>query len=76
MTNRYEATDSAGPEPMTLIFKEGTYEALPFEVRLMEPWCGSRYIDEKRLKPAQRCEISRQGYAVIREGDVKIRNAA
>jgi hypothetical protein len=76
MIKRYEAAYSVGPEPKTLIFLEGTFEALPFEVRLMEPWHGCRYIEEGRLKSAQRCEIIRQGYALVLEADVKLRNAA
>jgi hypothetical protein len=67
MTMRYEATRRTGLEPLTLVFPAGHYEALPFEVRLMGPWYGSFVVDGRSLKPAQRYEISRQGYAVVRE---------
>jgi hypothetical protein len=67
MTKRFEATYSVGEERMTLIFSAGTYEALPFEVRLMGPWYGCLYIDGERLKLAQRDEIARQGYTILRE---------
>ena len=67
MTERFEAARSAGQEPMTLIFSAGAYEALPFEVRLMGPWYGCLYIDGESLKHAQRNEIARQGYTILRE---------
>ncbi|NJM33778.1 MAG: hypothetical protein HC850_02665 [Rhodomicrobium sp.] len=67
MTKQYEATRRTGLEPLTLVFPAGDYEALPFEVRLMGPWYGSIPVNERNLKPAQRYEISRQGYTVIRD---------
>jgi hypothetical protein len=67
MTTRYEAAFSSGPEPKTLIFLEGSYEALPFEVRLLAPWSGCFYIAADKLKPAQRVDLMRQGYALIHE---------
>jgi len=76
MSNRYEATHSTGTEPMMLVFPEGCYEALPFEVRLMGPWYGCRYIDGRTLKPAQRVEIMRQGYTLLRDGEMRVRKAA
>lgn len=76
MTNRYEATRTAGLEPLTLVFPAGHYEALPFEVRLMGPWYGCFYLDARLLKPGQRFEISRQGYAILKEGAVVLPNAA
>lgn len=76
MTERYEAAYSGGPEPMILIFAEGKFEALPFEVRLMEPWYGCRYVEAKLLKPNQRYEIMRLGYTLLREGESKVRRAA
>ncbi len=76
MIHRYEATYSTGEVPKTLIFPEGTFEALPFEVRLMGPWYGCQYIDGKTLKPAHRYEIMRQGYTVLRNGEARIRDAA
>lgn len=66
MITRYESTQSHGDEPMTLIFPEGAFESLPFEVRLMGPWFGCSYGDMSSLKPAQRSEVLRQGYVVLR----------
>lgn len=76
MTEQFEMTHGYGPDPMTLIFPAGTYEALPFEVRLMVPWYGCEYVDSETLKPAQRQDIMRQGYTLLREGELKIPHAA
>src|SRR5262245_65156413 len=76
MTKRFEATCSAGDEPMTLIFSAGTYETLPFEVRLMGPWYGCLYINGESLRLAQRDEISRQGYTILREALSEMLKAA
>lgn len=75
MTTRYESTQTPGPEPMTLIFLEGSFESLPFEIRLMAPWYGCTYGDIAELKAAHRGELLRQGYAVLREA-VSLRDAA
>lgn len=76
MTERYEATYSAGPEPSALIFPEGTFEALPFEVRLAEPWYGCFYVDAKQLKPSKRLEIMRSGYALLTSDAITLQDAA
>jgi hypothetical protein len=76
MTKRFEATFSAGDQPMTLIFSAGTYETLPFEVRLMGPWYGSQFIDEGGLRLAQRAEILRQGYTILHEALEEMLDAA
>lgn len=60
---------------MTLIFLEGGYEALPYEIRLMGPWFGCSYGDIASLKPAHRGELLRQGYIVLREAGI-LRDAA
>jgi len=75
MTTRYEATQTPGADPMTLIFLEGAYEALPYEIRLMGLWCGCSYGDIASLKPAHRGELLRQGYVVLREAG-SLRDAA
>ena len=75
MTTRYESTQTPGAEPMTLIFLEGGYEALPYEIRLMGPWCGCSFGDIASLKPAHRGELLRQGYVVLREAG-SLRDAA
>jgi hypothetical protein len=67
MTKRYEMTRITGPEPMTLIFLEGTFEALPLEVRMQGPWAGCSYGNMATLKPAWRAAISKSGYAIIAE---------
>lgn len=67
MTKRYETTRAYGAEPMTLIFPEGTYEALPIELRMAGPWFGCSYGNMATLKPALRAEITQKGYAVVRE---------
>ncbi len=68
MTTRYESTHLNGEEPMTLIFPEGMFETVPFEIRLLGPWSGCSYGDMASLKPAQRAEIGSQGYTIVREG--------
>lgn len=75
MTTRYESTQTPGADPMTLIFLEGGYEALPYEIRLMGPWFGCSYGDIASLKPAHRGELLRQGYIVLREAGI-LRDAA
>ncbi len=74
MTTRYESTYLDGEEPMTLIFPEGMFEAVPYEIRLLGPWSGCSYGNMASLKPAQRAEISSQGYTIVREG--RMLNAA
>jgi hypothetical protein len=75
MTTRYESTQTPGDEPMTLIFQEGAFESLPFEIRLMGPWFGCSYGDISTLKPVQRGELLRQGYVVLRHA-ASLRDAA
>ena len=67
MTTRYEAAFAFGAEPRTLIFREGCYEALPFEVRLMAPWSGCYYVEADKLRPALRTDITCRGYALVHE---------
>ncbi|MEJ2118560.1 MAG: hypothetical protein P8Y36_11980 [Alphaproteobacteria bacterium] len=67
MTKRYEKTRIISSESMTLIFPEGTYDALPFEVRMLGPWFGCSYGNMASLKSAWRTEISRKGYMITRE---------
>jgi len=59
-----------------LVFPEGAFEALPFEIRLMEPWYGCDYLDPEKLKPAQRHDMMRQGFILIRENEYGFRDAA
>ena len=75
MSTRYESTHTPGTEPMTLIFPEGSFESLPYEIRLMSPWFGCNYGDIASLKPAHRGELLRQGYVVLRVA-ASLRDAA
>ena len=75
MTTRYESTQTPGADPMLLIFLEGAFESLPYEIRLMGPWFGCSYGDIASLKPAHRSELLRQGYVVLREA-ASLRDAA
>lgn len=75
MITRYESTQTTGVEPMTLIFREGDFESLPYEIRLMGPWYGCSYGDIASLKPVHRGELLRQGYIVLREA-ASMRDAA
>jgi hypothetical protein len=70
MTTRYESTHVTGDDPMTLIFPEGMYETVPYEIRLLGPWCGCSFGDMASLKPAQRADIFRQGYTIVREASM------
>jgi hypothetical protein len=75
MTKRYESTRTSGDEPMTLIFPEGAFETLPFEIRLLAAWTGCSYGSMASLKPAQRAELARQGYTILRDA-AALRDAA
>jgi hypothetical protein len=75
MITRYESTQTPGADPMTLIFPEGAFESLPYEIRLMCPWFGCSYGDVASLKPAHRGELVRQGYVILREA-ASLRDAA
>ncbi len=75
MITRYESTHTPGSDPMTLIFAEGAFESLPYEIRLMGPWSGCTYGDIASLKPVHRGELLRQGYVVLREA-ASMRDAA
>jgi hypothetical protein len=67
MITRFEMTHTSGDHPMTLIFLEGAFESLPYEIRLMAPWFGCGFGDIASLKPANREELRRHGYLVLRE---------
>ena len=62
MTKRYEMTRSRGEAPVKLIFVEGTWESLPFEVRLSRPWYGGEICGRTSISTQQRSEIARRGY--------------
>jgi hypothetical protein len=67
MSHRYEFTRAAGDKSLILIFAEGTFESLPFEVRLTAPWTGFGYGNVAELKSAERRALLDAGYAIIRD---------
>jgi hypothetical protein len=67
MSDRYEYARSAREKSLLLIFPEGTFEGLPFEVRLAAPWTGHGVGDISALKPADRHHFHSRGYAILRE---------
>ena len=75
MTYRYEFTRSAGGKGLVLIFAEGAFENLPFEVRLAAPWVGHGYGKAGELKPADRWQLRNVGYVILRESNMGTENA-
>lgn len=69
MSHRYEYARSGREKSLLLIFPEGTFEGLPFEVRLAAPWTGSGFGEVASLKPADRHHFHRRGYAILREAN-------
>jgi hypothetical protein len=67
MTHCYEFTRAAGGKGLVLIFAEGAFENLPFEVRLAAPWVGHGYGKAGELKPAERLQLRDVGYVILRE---------
>lgn len=67
MSTRYEFARSGREKSLLLVFPEGTFEGLPFEVRLAAPWVGHGYGEVGALKPAERWQYHQQGYAILRE---------
>ena len=64
MTERYEMTRSRGEESLKLIFPEGMWESLPFEVRLSRPWYGGEVCDRTGITTRQFSEIAKRGYCI------------
>ncbi len=71
MSHRYEFTRAAGEKSLILIFAEGAFENLPFEVRLHARWTGHGYRDLAELKPADRRALLATGYAIVREAEIE-----
>jgi hypothetical protein len=67
MSTRYEYARSGRDKSVLLIFPEGTFEGLPFEVRLAAPWVGHGVGELCELKPADRWHFHQLGYAILRE---------
>jgi hypothetical protein len=64
MTERYESTRSRGGASLMLIFPEGNWERLPFEIRLLHPWHGSEFLDRTSLTARQCLDIAGRGYSL------------
>jgi hypothetical protein len=64
MTKRYEIARSSDEPPLVLIFLEGSWESLPFEIRLLRPWYESEFCDSNSLTATQRLDIAAQGYYI------------
>ena len=67
MSDRYEYARSGREKSLLLIFPEGLFEGLPFEVRLAAPWTGRGFGDLAALKPGDRHHFMSRGYAILRE---------
>jgi hypothetical protein len=65
MTKRYEITHARGEASLVLIFPQGGWETVPFEIRLLRPWHGSEFCDRSSLSATQRLEIATRGYCVV-----------
>jgi hypothetical protein len=67
MSHRYEFARAAGEKNLMLIFPEGAFESLPFEIRLAAPWTGHGYGKITELKPFDRRQLLEVGYAILRQ---------
>jgi hypothetical protein len=67
MSHRFEYARAAGETELFLVFPEGAYESLPFEIRLMARWTGAGFGSLSALKPTHRCQLHKDGFAVLRE---------
>jgi hypothetical protein len=65
MAKQYEITRSKANKHLQLVYPEGMFETLSFEVRLHAPWIGCEIVDARSLRPQQRVEIESQGYTII-----------
>jgi hypothetical protein len=71
MSSRYEYARSGREKSLLLVFPEGSFETLPFEVRLAAPWAGQGYGDMGGLKAADRWQLRQLGYVMLREGQLE-----
>lgn len=67
MSTRYEFARSGRESSLFLIFPEGAFENLPFEVRLTAPWVGCGFGLLGELKHAVRWQFQSLGYVILRE---------
>ena len=71
MSVRYEFARSKHEKSLLLVFPEGTFEGLPFEIRLAAPWVGNGYGDLSELKPHDKRHLHQFGYTILREQNVR-----
>jgi hypothetical protein len=64
MNKRYEVVSSPCEPALKLILLEGTWESLPFEIRLWRPWRGAILCADSALTSMQREEIAQRGYSI------------
>jgi hypothetical protein len=69
MAKRYEIVRASDAPNLMLILPEGTWESLPFEIRLLYPWHESECCDGGWLTARQRSEIAAQGYSIANAVD-------
>jgi hypothetical protein len=64
MNRRYEVVSSPHEPALKLILLEGTWESLPFEIRLWCPWRGATLCADSALTSLQRGEVTKRGYSI------------
>jgi hypothetical protein len=62
---RYEIVRASDAPDLMLILPEGSWQSLPFEIRLLYPWHESECSDGGWLTSMQRSEIAAQGYRIL-----------
>jgi hypothetical protein len=65
MAEVYECTHSAVDRQLHLLFHAGTFESLPYEVRMLSVWAGRSFGEMSDLRPAFRSELAQHGYVVV-----------
>lgn len=65
MPDTFEYARSSGDNPLHLLFYPGTFETLPFEIRLLGPWFGRAYGDTVNLPSVRRRELAQRGYIIV-----------
>jgi hypothetical protein len=64
MNERYEVVFSPNEPALKLILLEGTWETLPFEIRLWRPWRGCTLCAGAAVTGLQRQEIAQRGFSI------------
>jgi hypothetical protein len=70
MSTRYEFARSGRDRSLLLIFPEGMFDCVPFEIRMTAPWVGCGFCEISDLRAADRWRFHQLGYAILREADV------